>query len=64
MTGTSVIFSFLAAAKRAWPAIITPSAPTRIGFGPAELDDAGRNLRHLLVGVGARVAGIGDQLFN
>ena len=32
MTGTSVSFSFLAAANRAWPAMITPSAPTRIGF--------------------------------
>src|SRR5271165_4849380 len=32
MTGTSVIRSFRAASRRAWPAMITPSAPTRIGF--------------------------------
>ena len=29
---------------------------------PAELADAGRDLRHLGIGVGARVAGIRDQL--
>ena len=30
--------------------------------GPAELPDARRDLRHLGIGVGARIAGIGDQL--
>jgi hypothetical protein len=29
---------------------------------PAELADARRDLRHLGIGVGARIAGIGDQL--
>ena len=32
MTGTSVMLSFRAAARRAWPAMMMPSAPTRIGF--------------------------------
>src|SRR5579885_759773 len=32
MTGTSVIFNLRAAARRAWPAMIIPSAPTRIGL--------------------------------
>ena len=32
MTGTSFIPSFSAASRRAWPAMISSSAPTRIGF--------------------------------
>lgn len=32
------------------------------GVGEPELGNAGRDLRHLFVGVGARVAGIGQQL--
>jgi hypothetical protein len=32
MTGTSVIFNLRAAARRAWPAMMTPSPPARIGF--------------------------------
>ena len=31
---------------------------------PAKLDDAGRDLRHLLVGMGARVAGVGHQFVD
>jgi hypothetical protein len=30
--GTSVVFSVRAASSHAWPAMFTPSEPTRIGF--------------------------------
>jgi hypothetical protein len=32
------------------------------GVRPTEFPDTGRDLRHLSIGVGARIAGIGDQL--
>ena len=61
MTGTSVILSFRAAASRAWPAMIVPSAATRIGFVQPNSDDAGGHLRHLLVAVRAGVSDVGQQ---
>ena len=47
--------------RRPWPAMTVPSPDDQDRIGPAELDDAGGDLRHLLVGVRARIARVGAQ---
>ena len=64
MTGTSVIPSFRAAAKRAWPAMITPSAPTRIGFVHPNSMMLAATCATCSSRVRARVAGVRDQFLN
>jgi hypothetical protein len=61
MTGTSVSPSLRAAARRPWPAMMPWLAIHQDRVGPAELDDAGRELGDLRLGMRARIAGEGDQ---
>jgi hypothetical protein len=49
--------------RRQHPAVARDDAILAVGQdrnGPAELADAGHDLRHLSIGVGARIAGVGD----
>ena len=64
MTGTVASPSFLAASSRPWPAMMPFSPSTRIGLVQPNARMEAAICGDLGGGVGAGVAGIGDQLIQ
>src|SRR5580704_2510198 len=64
ITGTSFMPSFSAASRRACPAMISSSTPTRIGFVKPELADGSCDVGDLVPAVRARVIGPRNESFD
>ena len=63
ITGTSLSWSFRAASRRPWPAMMPALVSTKIDVEP-ELGDAGGDLRDLSVRMSSWVPGVWDELFD